>query len=85
MTDAPTWLVLIFSFGGLIGGGCLTWWAAARRFERRNPIGIEQFSSYAQMMSSRTSEGFAKFLGNALVLLGLAGLLLVAVRLAFQG
>ena len=63
-----------------LAGGLLRWWVNARRFERRSPLGIEQFKSYPDLCSSRFAEGLASTTANVLVAIGLVFVLLVAAR-----
>lgn len=46
-----------------------------RRFNRRNIAGIEQFTSYKKLVTTRTGEGFARFMANLLIFLGILLLL----------
>jgi hypothetical protein len=47
-----------------------------RRFRRRNMIGMQIFSSYAQGIVTRCIEGLAAFMGRIFILIGL--ILLIA-------
>jgi len=79
------WALWLGLFGSFIAGFCLRFWAHARRFERRNELGIEQYNSYGDMMSSRALETLAGLVGNVLLAAGLCFVLVIASRHLFLG
>jgi hypothetical protein len=80
MLNAPAWILWLGLVGALLAGFCLRWWANARRFERRNALGIEQFESYGDLMSSRFLEALAGIVGNLMLAAALCLLLLIAAQ-----
>lgn len=82
---APLWILLVGMGSAFLAGFCLKYWVHARRFERRNHLGLEHFASYSELMSSRFVEGAAQVFGNVLVGVGLLFVLLVAARELLPG
>ena len=80
MFNAPMWALWLGFFGSFVAGFCLRFWAHARRFERRNELGIEQYNSYGDLMSSRAIEAMAGLVGNVLLAVGLGFVLLIVSR-----
>lgn len=61
---------LLMLLSTLAGGACL-WWRGKRRFNRQNPLGVQQFSSYSNKVWATSLETL--LLGGGLGLLGAAG------------
>jgi len=85
MLTAPNWVLWTGLAGAFLGGTCLLWWKAARRFERRSQIGVELFDSHADMLSSRLFEGAATVVALALEAVALAFALVIAFRMLTGG
>lgn len=77
---APYWALELGLVSSFLAGFMLRWWVNARRFERRSPLGIEQFKNYADLWSSRVAEGVAGIVSNVLLAIGLGFVLLIATR-----
>lgn len=85
MMHAPYWALWLGMLCAFLAGGLLRWWVNARRFERRSPLGIEQFKDYADLWSSRLAEGLASITANVLLAIGLGFVLLIAARQLLPG
>jgi len=62
----------------LVIGGLIRYRISKRRFNRRNPFGLQRYRTYQEGLVTRVGEGFAGAIGTLLVLaailLSLAGL-----------
>lgn len=81
MLNAPIWALWVGLVGSFIAGASLRWWASARRFERRNELGVELYSSYSDMMGSKFVEGLANMLGGILLAVTLGFVMLIGARM----
>lgn len=81
MLSAPMWVLWLGMAGSFVAGLCLRWWASAHRFERRNELGVEVYSSYGDLMSSRFFEKVANLLGGLFLAVALVFVLAVAARM----
>jgi hypothetical protein len=79
------WVLWLSLACACLAGFALRYWVNARRFERLNPLGLEQFKNYADLWSSRFMETLASIVSNLLLAIGLAFVLLIAARLLFAG
>jgi hypothetical protein len=85
MMAAPMWALWLGLGSAFLAGFALRYWINVRRFERLNPLGLEQFRSYADLWSSRFMETLASIASNLLLAIGLGIVLLIAARLLFPG
>lgn len=60
----------------ILSGVAIRFRVGQRRFKRRNPFGMEIYSSYAKGVATRLLEGVANLFGRILILLGI--LLIIA-------
>lgn len=67
---------------GLLGGGFgLRLWVKRRRFYRRGPGGLQQFSRYSKAVLLSTFEGFIMLLSIPMMILGMLVLFLWSIYL----
>ena len=62
---------LIIGVSIILFGMYLRYWINRRRFYRRGPNGLEQFSNYEKSVATRSVEGLCKLLAYAFILIGL--------------
>lgn len=62
----------IIAIGAIVAGHCLKLCVERRRFYRRNPMGVEEFPSYASVVLTRTAERLVVLLSRVLVIGGIA-------------
>ena len=82
---APYWALGLGLVSAFLAGFLLRWWVNARRFERRSPLGIEQFKDYSDLWASRLAEGLGGIVSNVLLAVGLGFVLLIAARQLLPG
>lgn len=58
--------------GAIVAGHFLKLGVERRRFYRRNPMGVEEFSSYGSVVLTRALERFVMLLSRVLVIGGIA-------------
>lgn len=63
--------ILIVGIISLTIGGALRYWVNRRRFNRRNPAGLQQFRNYELAWSVTLLERLGKLIGLILFLFGL--------------
>jgi cbb3-type cytochrome oxidase subunit 1 len=64
-------MIFIIGIVAVILGGTLRYWVNRNRFNRRNPSGLEQFSSYNKSVAVTAYESVIKNIGTLLLLVGL--------------
>jgi len=64
-------MILIIGIVAIILGGYLRYWINKNRFDRRNPSGLQQFTSYNKSLAITGFERVVKTIGMLLVLVGL--------------
>ena len=56
----------------LMGCGGI-YWVGKRAFERRNPMGIEEFNSFGQVIGTKALEGVVKIASLLFIAMGFLG------------
>ena len=62
----------LIAIGAIVAGHCLKLCVERRRFYRRNPMGVEEFTSYGSVVLTRALERFVMLLSRVLVIGGIA-------------
>jgi hypothetical protein len=66
------WTIRVIGFVILLAGFLLNYIIARRKFNRRNPTGLEGFSSFEKAWSIKFIERFGSLIGKILMLAGIA-------------
>lgn len=80
MMYAPEWVYWLGMGSALLGGFMIRHWVGARRFNRRNSLGVEQFGGYAHLWESRIVEAGASIVAGLMLSAGLGFMLLIVAR-----
>ncbi len=81
LLSAPMWLIWTCLGCSLVSGMSLRYLSHARGFSRRNALGVEQFTSYGNMLGARFVDSLVGVVGALLLAGSLALMMLAAYRI----